>query len=81
MSEPRREAAAKTLAAAEAPEALSPAAEIDPASERDKMIELGPTTSFGIRKVEASEPLGSFLRANPHLNRADRKQVGLSLRF
>ena len=49
--------------------------------ETDKVIELSDSATLGSRVVGAGEAGGGFLRTNPSIQRADRKQLGVALKF
>ena len=73
--------------------AAGPAAPVDPQTtetltaaedafgETDKVIELSDSATLGSRVVGAGEAGGGFLRTNPSIQRADRKQLGVALKF
>jgi hypothetical protein len=49
--------------------------------ETEKVIELSDDATIGSRVVGAGEAGGGFLRTNPSIQRPDRKQLGVALKF
>lgn len=73
--------------------ATEPAASVDPKTtetltaaeetfeDTNKVIELSDNATLGSRVVGAGEAGGGFLRTNPSIQRSDRKQLGVALKF
>lgn len=83
LTRPRETVTAEALSATDIPDrpALAGSTEVERPARAQKMVPLSPTSSFGSHTVGAGEAGGGFLRTNPALQRANRKQVGFAFRF
>lgn len=78
LAESRSEVSVETPDAAERP--LGAALQPEP-RRQGEVVQLGRNAALVARRNGVAEPTGGFLRANPQLEKRNRRTIGLALRF